>query len=51
VDSPRIAPIRQTVSQPVIADVDAEVQKQGRDSRIAGRIRRGSRVIASLRPV
>jgi hypothetical protein len=44
VDIPHVAPIRQTAPQPAVADVAAEVRRQWRESRVAGRIRRGARV-------
>jgi hypothetical protein len=47
-DIPPVAPLRQTAPQPVLADVAAEVRKQWRDSRVAGRIRRGSRVAVAV---
>ncbi len=47
-DIPQIAPLRQTASQPAIADVAAEVRRQWRESRVAGRIRRGSRVAVAV---
>jgi len=45
---PSVAPLRQTAPQPVIADVAAEVRQQWRESRVAGRIRRGSRVAVGV---
>src|SRR5579871_6407385 len=47
-DIPFVAPLRQTAPQPMIAEVDAEVRKQWRDSRLAGRIRRGARVAVGV---
>ncbi len=47
-DIPCVAPLRQTAPQPMIADVAAEVRKQWRNSRVAGRIRRGSRVAVGV---
>ncbi len=43
-DIPQVAPIRQTAPQPALTDIAGEVRRQWRDSRVAGRIRRGSRV-------
>jgi hypothetical protein len=48
VDIPHVAPIRQTAPQPVVADIAAEVRKQWRGSRFAGRVRRGSRVAVGV---
>jgi hypothetical protein len=45
---PHLAPLRQTAPQPVVADVAAEVRRQWRDSRAAGRILRGSRVAVGV---
>ncbi len=47
-DIPLVAPLRQTATQPAIADVAAEVRQQWRQSRVAGRIRRGSRVAVGV---
>jgi len=47
-DIPPVAPIRQTAPQPVITDVAAEVRRLWRESRVAGRIRRGSRVAVGV---
>lgn len=47
-DIPSVAPLRQTAPQPAIADVAAEVRQQWRQSRVAGRIRRGSRVAVGV---
>jgi hypothetical protein len=48
VDIPHLAPLRQTAPQPALADVAAEVRRQWRESRVAGRIRRGSRVAVGV---
>lgn len=45
---PHLAPLRQTAPQPAVADVVAEVRRQWRDSRVAARIRRGSRVAVGV---
>jgi hypothetical protein len=45
---PHFAPLRQTAPQPTVADVAAEVRRPWRDSRVAGRIRRGSRVAVGV---
>ncbi|HEY7310176.1 MAG TPA: lactate racemase domain-containing protein, partial [Gemmataceae bacterium] len=47
-DIPQVAPLRQTAPQPAVADVAGEVRRQWRDSRVAGRIRRGSRVAVGV---
>ena len=47
-DIPHLAPLRQTAPQPVVADVAGEVRRQWRDSRVAGRIRRGDRVAVGV---
>src|SRR5579884_3351584 len=48
VDIPQVAPLRQTAPQPALADVAAEVRRQWTQSRVAGRIRRGSRVAVGV---
>jgi hypothetical protein len=48
VDLPHVAPLRQTAPQPALADVAAETRRQWRESRVAGRIRRGSRVAVGV---
>jgi hypothetical protein len=48
VDIPQVAPLRQIAPQPAIADVAAEVRRQWTQSRVAGRIRRGSRVAVGV---
>jgi hypothetical protein len=48
VDIPHLAPLRQTTPQPSIADVAGEVRRLCRESRAAGRIRRGSRVAVGV---
>jgi len=48
VDIPPVAPLRQTAPQPALADVAAEVRRQWLQSRVAGRIRRGSRVAVGV---
>jgi hypothetical protein len=48
VDIPLVVPLRQTAPQPVLADVAAEVRRQWRQSRVAGRLRRGSRVAVGV---
>jgi hypothetical protein len=45
---PLLAPIRQIKSQPVVADLAAEVRRQWLSSRLAGRLRRGSRVAVAV---
>jgi hypothetical protein len=45
---PAVAPLRQIAPQPTIADVAAEVRRQWRESRVAGRIHRGSRVAVGV---
>lgn len=47
-DIPLLAPLRQIAPQPMIADVAAEVRRQWRESRVAGLIRRGSRVAVGV---
>ena len=47
-DIPPLAPLRQTTPQPSIADVAGEVRRQWRQSRVAGRIRRGMRVAVGV---
>ena len=47
-DIPHVAPLRQTAPQPSIADVAGEVRRQWGQSRVAGRIRRGSRVAVGV---
>lgn len=47
-DIPYLAPLRQTAPQPTIADVAGEVRRQWRESRVFGRIRRGSRVAVGV---
>ena len=47
-DIPPVAPLRQTAPQPALADVAAEVRRQWLQSRVAGRIRRGSRVAVGV---
>jgi hypothetical protein len=48
VDLPYVASLRQTAPQPALADVSAEVRRQWRESRVSGRIRRGSRVAVGV---
>jgi hypothetical protein len=48
VEIPNVVPLRQTAPQPVVADVAAEVRRQWQNSRVAGRIRRGSRVAVAV---
>jgi len=48
VDIPPLAPLRQTAPQPSIDDVAGDVRRQWRQSRVAGRIRRGSRVAVGV---
>jgi hypothetical protein len=43
-----LAPLRQTAPQPALTDVAGEVRRQWHDSRVAGRIRRGSRVAVGV---
>ncbi len=45
---PHLAPLRQTVPQPLVADVAAEVHRLWSNSRVAGRVRRGSRVAVGV---
>ncbi|HEY7157271.1 MAG TPA: lactate racemase domain-containing protein [Gemmataceae bacterium] len=47
-DIPHVAPLRQTAPQPTITDVAAETRRHWRDSRVAGRIRRGARVAVGV---
>ncbi len=44
VDIPPVAPVRQVLNQPVVANVAEEVRRQWQNSRLAQRIRRGDRV-------
>jgi hypothetical protein len=48
VDIPHLAPLRQTAPQPALTDVASEVRRQWRESRVAGRIRRGNRVAVGV---
>src|SRR6516225_2554686 len=48
VDLPHVAPLRQTAPQPALTDVAGEVRRQWRESRVAGRIRRGNRVAVGV---
>jgi hypothetical protein len=48
VDLPHLAPLRQTAPQPSLSDVAAEVRRQWSQSRLAGRIRRGSRIAVGV---
>jgi hypothetical protein len=48
VDIPAVAPLRQVLSQPVVADVAAEVRRQWQSSRLAQRVRRGDRVAVAV---
>src|SRR6516162_331132 len=48
VDIPQVAPLRQTAPQSAVADVPGEIRRQWRGSRVAGRIRRGSRVAVGV---
>ena len=45
---PPIVPLRQTLSQPVVADLAGEVRRQWQSSKAAGRIRRGDRVAVGV---
>ena len=47
-DIPQVAPLRQTAPQSAVADVPGEIRRQWRGSRVAGRIRRGSRVAVGV---
>jgi Lactate racemase N-terminal domain len=48
VEIPLVAPIRQTRSQPAVADVAAEVRRQWQGSRLAQRVKRGDRVLVAV---
>jgi hypothetical protein len=45
---PLVVPVRQTLSQPVVADLAGEVLRQWRSSKVGGRIRRGDRVAVGV---
>ena len=45
---PSVAPVRQTLSQPVIADLAGEVRRQWQTSRVGGRVQRGDRVAVGV---
>jgi hypothetical protein len=45
---PLIAPLRQVLHQPVVADLAAEVRHQWQSSRLPGRLRRGDRVLVGV---
>ncbi|MBY0527031.1 MAG: nickel-dependent lactate racemase [Gemmataceae bacterium] len=47
-DIPLVAPLRQTLPQPVVADVAAEVRRQWQTSRLAQRVKRGDRVLVAV---
>jgi hypothetical protein len=48
VETPPIVPVRQTLAQPTVADVAAEVRRQWHGSRAAGRVKRGDRVAVAV---
>lgn len=45
---PRIARLRQTAPQPVVADLAAEVRRQWQGSKVPGRVRRGDKVAVAV---
>ena len=45
---PLVAPIRQILNQPVVADVAAEVRRQWQSSRLPKQLRRGDRVAVAV---
>lgn len=47
-DLPPIAPVRQTLQQPVVTDLAGEVQRQWRNSTLARRVKRGDRVLVGV---
>jgi hypothetical protein len=48
VDIPLLAPVRQVLKQPVVADVAAEVRRQWQSSSVPKRLRRGDRVLVGV---
>lgn len=47
-DIPQVAPIRQVLQQPEVADVAAEVRQQWQSSQLAKRLKRGDRVLVGV---
>src|SRR5215472_8781138 len=47
-DFPPLTPLRQTLAQPVLHDVAAEVHRQWQGSRLSERVRRGDRVAVAV---
>lgn len=45
---PLVAPLRQTVPQPVVTDIAGEVRRQWQNSRLAQRLKRGDRVLVGV---
>jgi len=45
---PLVAPLRQTLAQPVVADLAGEVRRQWQSSKVGGRIQRGDRVAVGV---
>jgi hypothetical protein len=45
---PLLAPVRQVLNQPVVADLAAEVRRQWQNSRIPQRLKRGDRVLLGV---
>ena len=45
---PLVAPVRQTLSQPAVADLASEVRRQWQSSKVGGRIQRGQRVAVGV---
>jgi hypothetical protein len=45
---PRIARLRQTAPQPVVADLAGEVRRQWQSSKVPGRVRRGDKVAVAV---
>jgi hypothetical protein len=50
-DIPLVAPLRQNITQPVLADVAGEARRQWRESRLQEHVRRGDRVAVAIRRV
>src|SRR5262245_27330918 len=48
VEIPPVAPVRQTLPQPAVADIPGEVRRQWRQSRLPQRLRRGDRVAVGV---
>ncbi len=45
---PLVAPVRQNLAQPAVADVAGEVRRRWQTSRLPGRLKRGDRVAVAV---